>query len=196
MEVERHVAACYGSTYGARLTHFLPWFLTLEYLGALTGVVGMQVADENALFLERYLECPVELALSERLGQCVARGAVVEIGNLVAAKRGASQLLFLLFTTILHLAGYQWIVFTATRALRNNLEKLGFPLLELQPVEPARLDPALLKQWGSYYHAEPVVMVGSLAAAVELSAQQPRLRQALRLYQDQIATLAGQLNRM
>jgi hypothetical protein len=195
-DVEQHVASGYASTYGARLTHFLPWFLTLECLGTMTGVVGMQAADGNALFLERYLERAVEKQLAEKLGHPVARGALVEIGNLVAAKRGASQLLFLLFTAILHQAGYQWIVFTATRSLRNNLEKLGFPLLELQRVEPACLAPALLTQWGSYYHTEPVVMAGSLAAAVQLSTKQPLMRRVLCLYQNQIATLAEQLKRV
>jgi hypothetical protein len=195
-EVEQHVAARYDSTYGARLTHFLPWFLRLQCLGRLTGVVGMQAADEHGLFLERYLDRPVEKQLAERLGHGVPRGALVEIGNLVADKRGASQLLFLLFTAILHTAGYEWIVFTATRSLRNNLEKLGFPLLELQRVDAAALAPELVAQWGSYYHTEPTVMAGSLAAAMELGATQPLLRRVLRLYQGQIATLALQLKRV
>jgi len=195
-DIEQHLAARYQSSYGARLTHFLPWFLTLECLGALTGVVGMQAADDSPLFLERYLERPVESTLAQGLGQPVPRGALVEIGNLVAAKGGASQLLFLLFTAILHEAGYEWIVFTATRSLRNNLEKLGFPLLELQRVEPRRLQPELLAQWGSYYQTEPVVMAGSLAAAMELSAAQPLFRQVLRLYQGQIRALAAQLKRV
>jgi hypothetical protein len=195
-EVEQHVAERYAGTYGARLTHFLPWFLALECLGARTGVVGMQAADAQPLFLERYLDRPVENQLAERIGHPVARGALVEIGNLVADKRGASQLLFLLFTAILHQAGYEWIVFTATRSLRNNLEKLGFPLLELQRIEAQRLDPDLLAQWGSYYHTEPMVMAGSLAAAQDLCARQPLFRRVLRLYRGQIDALAAQLRRM
>jgi hypothetical protein len=194
-EVEQHVAARYAGTYGARLTHFLPWFLSLECMGARTGVVGMQAADAQPLFLERYLDRPVENQLAEQLGHPVARGALVEIGNLVADKRGASQLLFLIFTAILRQAGYAWIVFTATRSLRNNLEKLGFPLLELQRVEAERLEPGLLAQWGSYYHTEPVVMAGSLEAAARLSATQPLFRRVLRLYQGQIDALAAQLTR-
>jgi hypothetical protein len=193
--VERHVAERYASTYEAKLTHFLPWLLTLECLGSLSGVVGMQAARTGPLFLEGYLDRPVEKLLAERLGQGVARGALVEIGNLVANKRGASQLLFLLFTATLHKAGYEWIVFTATRALRNNLEKLGFPLVELCRVETAGLDPALLAQWGSYYQSEPVVMAGSLASAMELIRAQPLLRRALALYQGRIDALAEQLAR-
>jgi hypothetical protein len=194
-EVEQHVAARYASMYGARLTHFLPWLLTLKCLGALNGAVGMQPARGGALFLERYLDCPAEQALAARLGHPVARGALVEIGNLVAAKRGASQLLFVLLSATLRAAGYDWIVFTATRALRNNLDKLGFALVELRRVEPGRLDPELLAQWGSYYQSEPTVMAGRLSTALEVIAAQPLLRRGLALYQSQVDALAERLER-
>jgi hypothetical protein len=59
---------------------------------------------------------------------------------------------------------YQWIVFTATSAVRGILQGFGAPLVEL-----ARADAALVKsgqdQWGSYYQNDPRVLAGYLPAS-------------------------------
>jgi len=194
-QVEGYIARRYLGAFGAQVDSFMPWLLTLECLDTLTGVAGMQVADANPLFLEQYLEEPVEQLMSRVLDNQITRSSVVEIGNLVAAKRGASHLLFLLFTSVLHAAGYEHIVFTATRALRNNLEKVGFTLVELQKVDVSKLDPGTIAQWGNYYRTEPVVVTGSLATASAIIQSRPLLRRVLRLYRSQIETLATQLHR-
>ena len=192
--VEDHVHACYQRSYEADVDQFLPWFLTLECLGKISGVAGMRPARSTPLFLEQYLDHPVESMLGEIVGTPVVRESVVEIGNLVASRRGSSHLLFLLFTSALYQAGYEWIAFTATKGLRNNLEKVGFPLHLLQPVDVAALDSATLDKWGSYYATEPLVMAGRLGAAMQLIEQRPLLRQVLRLYRPRIEELAAQLS--
>lgn len=190
-DVKQFIRDRYNAAYGAEVTHFLPWLLTMQCLGHLSGSAGLQPAGSSPLFLEQYLEMPVEQALATKLGEPVARHSMVEVGNLVAARKGASHLLFLMFTAVLHAAGYQWIVFTATHALRNNLEKLGFPLVELKQVDSSTLPGEVRSEWGSYYATEPVVMAGNLQHAADLISSKGLYRRIARVYRENIRLLAA-----
>jgi hypothetical protein len=192
-QMEAFVADRFRSAWQARVTQFLPFLLGMHCLGACTGVAGIRPAAGNALFLERYLDTNAEAALSALTGGDIPRSELVEIGNLVAGQRGASHLLFLVFTAALHRAGYRWIVFTATRALRNNLDKLGYPLLTLAPASADRLDAPARAEWGTYYDSDPLVMAGSLDDALRLITERPLLRRVLRLYRATIAEIAAGL---
>ncbi len=127
-EAEAFIKQKFQQSYAADIHEFFPDLLCMRCLGMLSGTAGMRTAKNRELFLEQYLEKSVETELSQLLKVDINRNSIVEIGNLVSSQRGASHLLFLLFTTVLHRAGYNWIVFTATKALYNNLIKLGFEL--------------------------------------------------------------------
>lgn len=192
-----YVADRFRRQYGAEVTHFMPWLLNLQCLGGISAVVGMKPAviqnQANPLFLEHYLDQPVEKSLQAATGQQVAREHIVEIGNLVASQRGASQLIFLLMTASLRVAGFQWMVFTATRTLRNTLERLDFPLTDLGEANPDVLSPEERTQWGSYYSTEPRVLAARLDDLDLLLEKRPLLRQALRVYQDAMLEIANDL---
>lgn len=192
--VEQHVAERYRMAYGATVDHFNPWLLTLECLGNISGVAGMRPAQEQPLFLEQYLDTPVEEKIAAITGFSLSRESIVEIGNLVASRRGSSHLLFLLFTSALYQAGFEWITFTATRALRNNLENVGFPLYALAAVDVSTLDEATLAKWGAYYDTAPLVMAGRLEAAMQIIQSRPLLRRVLRHYRPRINELAQTLH--
>jgi hypothetical protein len=194
-EAEHYVAERYNAAYHAELEHFLPFLLGMRCLGSLSGVAGMGPAQAQPLFLERYLDAPVEQVLARHTGSAVARADLVEIGNLAADQRGASHLLFVLFSAVLHRAGYRWITFTATRALRNNLHKLGFPLLTLGAASLEQIPAGERASWGSYYDTDPLVVAGSLDEAVRLIQERPLLRRVLRLYRYEINFLAESLKR-
>jgi hypothetical protein len=192
-EAEALVAEKFQSAWQARVTHFLPWLMSMHCLGHCSAVAGIRPAAGSALYLEQYLDQPVEQLLSAVLGTQVQRRELAEIGNLAASQRGASHLLFLVMTVALHRAGFKWMVFTATQGLRNNLDKLGFPLHTLTAADPARLPPAEQAEWGKYYDSEPLVMAGSLEQALQLIGERPLLRRVLRLYRYQINLLAETL---
>ncbi len=189
--METFVADRFAEAWGARVTQFLPLLLGMQCLGHYTAVAGIRPAAQGPLFLERYLDTSVEAILSAAVQEDVPRRAIAEIGNLVAGQRGASHLLFLVLTAALHRAGYRWIVFTATHPLRNNLTRLGYPVLKLATAARDRLEPAALAEWGSYYDSEPWVMAGTLDDAMRLAEQRPLLRRVLRLYRGTIAELAS-----
>lgn len=194
-QAEFFIRERYQHSYGAQLNHFLPWLLTMRCHDRISAVAGLQPASQGTLYLERYLPAAVEQVLSAALHARVARSSVVETGNLVATRRGASHLLFLLFTSVLHEAGYQWIVFTATQALRNNLRKLGFRTIELCEVDVEAVPLATRQQWGSYYNTEPAVLAGRLEDAAKLVTTGALYRQVANLYRPAIATLARQIKR-
>ena len=185
----------YSEAYGAEVAHFMPWLLTMQCFGGLSGVAGLQPAGATPLFLEQYLDLPVEQLLSNQLDVTVPRNALVEVGNLVAARKGGSHLLFLLFTSVLHAAGYEWIVFTATHALRNNLEKLGFPLIELKRVDVNTVPADVRAEWGSYYATAPMVMAGRLQDAYSLIQSKALYRRTARAYRERIDALAALIKR-
>ena len=192
-EVENYIRERYQASYQARVSNFCPWLVTMQCLGEHSGAAGLRPAAGTRLYLEQYLNVPVEQAMGAVLGTSVRRSAIVEVCNLVAQRKGTSHLLFLLFTAALHQAGYEWIVFTATKALRNNLEKVGFPVHTIQVASPASLDLAVVQDWGNYYKTEPVVVAGRLEDAMQIIQGRTLLRRVLRLYRADIHAMAEQL---
>ena len=189
-EVESFISQKFQQTYAAEVHEFFPEVLCMRCFGNISGTAGMRVAKNTPLFLEQYLDQAIESVLSQQTGKTVARNSIVEIGNLASSQRGASHLLFLLFTSILYRADYRWITFTATQALHNNLNKLGFNLTYLCEADPAMLNKESADDWGKYYDTQPQVLAGNLEDAVKIIESKPLFRRLLRLYRHQINYLA------
>ncbi len=190
LEVEHFVKEKFKQTYAADIHEFFPELLCMRCFGNISGTAGMRVAKKNPLFLEQYLDQSIEAELSQQTGKSIARDTIVEIGNLASSQRGASHLLFLLFTSILYRAGYTWISFTATQALHNNLNKLGFKLTYLCDANPSKIKNDSMGDWGKYYDTQPQVLAGNLEDAVQIIESRPLYRRLLRLYRHRINYLA------
>jgi len=168
---ERHafedfIGARFARAYGAKLTHFLPHLLGVkDGLGRWQAAAGYANAGAQALFLEQYLDAPVEQALAAALGRPIARNSIVEVGNLAAASAGMARALIPQLARHLHRLGYRWVAFTATRALRNSFHRLGLKPLALAPALRSRLQDGGA-DWGSYYEQDPVVMTGRIALGI------------------------------
>lgn len=160
---EAFIAARFGRAYGARLTHFLPHLLGVrDGLARWQAAAGYAAASAQELFLEQYLDAPIEAVLGHAVRRPIARNDVVEVGNLAAVSAGMARALIPLLARHLHRMGYRWVAFTATRALRNSFQRLGLQPLALAPADPARL-PDRGASWGSYYAQDPVVMAGRIS---------------------------------
>ena len=188
-DIEDFIREKFREAYAARIDEFFPSILCMQCFGRLSATAGMRVARQAPLFLEQYLDHTIEHELSQRTGDTVPRSSIVEIGNLVASQRGASHILFLLFTSVLHHAGYQWITFTGTRALQNNLGKLGFELTYLCEADPSKLEGNAQETWGKYYDTRPQVLAGNLDNAMQIIQSRPLFRRVLRLYRSRISEL-------
>lgn len=193
-DVEAFVARKFHESYGAQIHEFMPLLLSMRCLNRYSGVIGMRRAAAHPLFLEKYLDDDIEQVLAATAGEPVARDGIVEIGNLVAGRKGPSQFVFLVAMTALHEAGFSWITFTATRSLANNLDRLGYPMIKLADASQERLSAAEARDWGSYYHTRPQVFAGSLEAATAIVRKRPLFRKVMALYRREIRRLAGQIS--
>ena len=155
----------FAAHYQANVRHFMPCLFGLEADdGSLHGAVGCRSAAVQPLFLERYLDEPIEHVIAARSGEAVERADVVEVGNLAARGAGMSRLLIVALTRLLATEGVRWVGFTGTPALINSFRRLGIALHRLAPADPSRLG-ADRDEWGSYYDAGPQVMVAEVPGA-------------------------------
>lgn len=160
--LERFIAERFRKAYGAQVSHFCAHLLGLrDETGAWQAAAGYTPAASGALFLEHYLDRPVEAVLSGALGRRVPRERIVEVGNLASAAKGfGGRFLPALRRHLIEL-DYGWTVFTATREVRGILEHFAFDTRALAPAAASRL-PDGGAGWGTYYAHEPSVMAGSI----------------------------------
>lgn len=163
-EIEAFIRQCFAAAHGANIRQFMPRLLSLCARGGdRIAAFGLRPAVGNPLFLERYLDCPIEKILRTRLGQPVKRADVIEVGNLSALYPGAARWLIVAVTAMLHDAGYRWVTFTGTAALRNGFHRLGLRPVELGAATLSHLMPHERADWGTYYDHSPKVYVGDIA---------------------------------
>lgn len=165
-EVEAFIGNVFARHYGARVSAFAPNLMLLEEQGRIVAATGWRSARSENLFLERYLDSPIEQAMAQLADQYVERERIVEVGNLAAEKSGGSLHVILALASHLDRLGYEWVVFTATQELVGIFSRLGLPLLALAKADPARLGKEA-QAWGSYYATEPIIVAGRIRLAIE-----------------------------
>jgi hypothetical protein len=178
-ELEQYVRAAFACKHGAAIRTFMPTLLSFrDRAGVLRGVAGVRGAHEEALYLEHYLDLPIESALAAALAKrphasahksgVVVRSDIVEVGNLAGGSCRAAVRMVSQLPSYLLEQRYRWIVFTATSALRGILASLGAPLVELAAAERRRVA-GVSDDWGSYYETDPRVYAGFLGDAEGLA---------------------------
>ena len=161
---EDFIKDVFASHYDANVTSFAPNLVRFELGGDIIAAAGWRGAAAETLFLEHYLDKPVDAAISQLTGRTIPRERIVEVGNLAAVRQGSSLHVIANMTREFDRIGYEWVVFTATRQLIAIFSRLGLPLLALSKADPARLGDAAL-QWGRYYDEQPVVVAGLIQIA-------------------------------
>jgi hypothetical protein len=160
--VEAFIRRRFAEQHDARVTRFMPCLLGLHAPdGSLHGAVGLRHAQEGPLFLERYLDHPIEEAIGLRCDGAADRSEIVEVGNLAADGQGSARRLIVSLAERLSGRGLRWVAFTGTPALLNSFRRLGLSLQRLGPADPARVGPEI-SDWGRYYDCRPQVMVGRI----------------------------------
>ena len=176
VELESYIHDVFARGYGAEVKHYLPQLMSLrDGQGELLAALGMRCGSSESLFLENYLDQPVEQRLAAVAGVAVQRDSIVEIGNLASSRSGAARWLFLALAAYLHGRGAQWAIFTVAPFLKNTFLKLGFNLRVLAKADKARLGDAA-REWGSYYDAEPEVLAVDVTQAFYAVLQFARAR--------------------
>jgi hypothetical protein len=158
-EVERFIGDVFREAYGARIRRFKPCLMSLrDQDHRLVAACGFRSAALEPLFMESYLDRPIEAVLAEHTGLPVERNDIVEVGNLSVSEPGMARYLITAINDHLHDTHNQWAVFTAVPVLRNAFIKMGLNPIVLGDADKGRLPPEEQAEWGSYYEQKPQVM--------------------------------------
>ncbi len=165
-EVEAFIHAVFKRAYDAEITLFMPHLVALrDRDGILMAAFGWKKAVDGPLFLEQYLDEPIESLISRRLDKHITRDQITKIGNLaVANPRNAGVLIAHVIQHSLDI-GIEWCVATAHHSLQNGLIKGGRDVFPLFPADKSRLPLEEQAKWGSYYQHQPqVIAIRGIAA--------------------------------
>lgn len=165
LEVERFISEVYARRYGAQVRHFAPVLAYLREGAEIVAAAGYREAHQSPLFLERYLDAPVEVLLGRGSGVVPGRASIVEVGHLAATRAGEGRRLILMLGAHLAEREFQWVVSTLTHELRLLFLRIGVTPLTLGVANPNVLG-AEAAQWGSYYQHSPLVLAGNLPQAM------------------------------
>ncbi|HET9702052.1 MAG TPA: thermostable hemolysin, partial [Burkholderiales bacterium] len=148
--LEQFIRESFAAAYGARVEAFMPKLMSvLTPAGDIIAVCGLRDPRNGPLFLESYLERPVEAVLERVAGRPVSRRGLTEVGNLAIARPGFARFLIAALTEHLHDTGQEWAVFTAVPALRNAFSRLGIELVTLGPARISSLPARDRAKWGT-----------------------------------------------
>ena len=191
-QAETFIADRYRRVYNAELNEFLPIIISISQAGARAAAFGLRPGHYRPMFLEQYLDSPVEHQVAALSRQPVDRSSLIEVGNLVVSRKGYGPLLMATLAMSLAAAGYEWMVFTVTEQVERLMKRLGFYPHRLVLADPERLT-AGKTSWGTYYANKPRVMIGSLAQAVTIISNSPQLCAIAQQCQDQSRDIASAL---
>lgn len=165
--VEQFIKSIYLKSYGARIEINYPVLMSVcNSAGDILAAAGFRYAADAPLFLERYIDTPIEQALSELYKGPLERRDIVEIGNLASGGGGASVFLFAALSAYLDSQGVRYATITGTQLISERLRKLGLKPHTICDANINRLPQGEQEKWGSYYDACPRVLAGSVRDGV------------------------------
>jgi len=172
--IERFIADVYRAHYQASVTTFPADLIAMVGEdGECICASGLRYAH-TGFFSECYLDAPVEQVLTQAAEETVPRERIFEVTGLTSRDPRAATRFLRHVVAYGERAGFDWSFFTATRRLRELLERIGLYPLPLAIADPSRVTNAEI--WGSYYAATPLVCaVGRSAAAAFLAPRASRL---------------------
>lgn len=163
------VKKVYENTFGARVEvnpeQFLSYLERNEETGReeVLACTGLTPAEGGPLFLEKYLDVPVEeLIVAD--GQAVTgRHEIVQLGSVASVRATAGAELFKALTVVLWGVGCRYAVMTSTQRSLALQKRLGIVFNPIGEADPARLGPEELENWGTFYDQRPLVVYAVIA---------------------------------
>ncbi|WP_297845317.1 thermostable hemolysin [Pseudomonas sp.] len=161
-DFETFIQERFRKAHNADVRHFMPELFGLnDGAGTLCAVAGIRLATSGRLFLENYLDDPIEHQVHAAAGRPVDRQGIVEVGNLAASSLGSARISIITITWLLAMGGLEWVAFTGNIGLVNSFNRLGLRPVTLCEADPLRLGDER-HAWGSYYETQPSVHVGDI----------------------------------
>ena len=162
----RYIQRRFQRQYEAHITHFMPIIAMMHRDGVIKAAAGLrQATSDQPLFVEHYLNAPVEREIAQRLGAPAHdRHRIAEIGNLAATGPGAIPGLFTYYAALLEAMNISWLACNATPQVQAIIQHLGLPFQTLVPAERDRVPDSIT--WGRYYDNPSHVMAAPTAGIV------------------------------
>src|ERR1700738_2512184 len=152
---ETFIRNVYAAEYGAQLETFPSRiFSLLNDHDEIACAAGVRF-QEDGFFSERYLDSPVEQALSVASKRAIARGEISEVTPFASRAPRATVGFIDSVGRFGEANGFAWSFFTLTRRLHRLVERLGHPLTHLADADYRRIPDH--ERWGTYYASEPKV---------------------------------------
>ena len=189
---ERYIAKVFRRIHEAQITEFMPMLMSLGTAKANKAALGIRRASNGPLFLESYLDAPIEQLLGSIGMAATDRHDIVEIGNLASTRPGHSQILFILLTSLLKLAKVKTVAFCGTKEVVGLMQKLGMQLHELCDATEAPVISADT-EWGRYYSHQPKVCVVDVEQAVQAMQRCELACALIESYWPQLAKISKQM---
>ena len=165
LEIEHFIRDVFARRFDACVPIFMPELVARRDAGGrVVAAAGIRVASEP-LYLEQYLDAPVECCIERLTGQRPARSRVAEVGQLAAASAGEGQRMIVELALRLSARRFEWVVATLTRELQQRFARMGIRPLLLNKADPGRLSGGA-SAWGRYYEHNPLVLAGHLPSAM------------------------------
>ncbi len=155
----------YREIFGANLSPNFAAYISCRTEQESTAALGYARAGIDPLFLEAYLDQPVEALVSAAYSRPVARAQIIEIGNFAAVSPQAMILLWGAAANDLSTLG-EIAVATLTRPLRQMFQRIGVPIVEIAEARRDRLGPAAT-DWGGYFDQDPRICIGVISEGQE-----------------------------
>ncbi|MBL8414718.1 MAG: thermostable hemolysin [Propionivibrio sp.] len=161
-DVEKFISQRFAESFGSRVEAFMPRLFSLRNReGDICGAFGLRSANQK-LFLEQYLDTPVNRTITTCTGSHVERRSIVEVGHFSGKFPGVVRAMIGLLTERLHHEGFAWVVFTGTANLRNAFTRMGLSPIDIQAATVDRLPVEERAAWGQYYEHAPRVLIGNI----------------------------------
>lgn len=165
--VESFLEEAYADAFGGVIREHYPTLMSVwDAEGRLHAAAGFRLASQGPLFLEQYLDDPVESSVAQAFEISQPRARIAEIGNLASRCPGASVFLFFALAGYLDQLGCEFACATATSELARMFRQVGFETRKLADASADRLA-AGAEDWGDYYDHSPVVLAGRIFPAFE-----------------------------
>ncbi|MEH6581607.1 MAG: thermostable hemolysin [Halioglobus sp.] len=187
--IESYIARIFLQSYGAEISEYMPLLCSLRRKNEHTAALGLRGAATSELFCERYFDEGVDQKIENVFGQIAYRSQIMELGNLASTLPGEASRLYLLVVRALALAGVDFLVFAANRAVRHSIRRCGFETREICNADPMRMGDKAV-EWGTYYNGNPKVIFADIPAAVKHGENSPPIAELWRKYAADIAVLS------
>jgi len=152
---EEFIKNIYAARYGAQLETFPSRIIAvLDNRDEIFCAAGLRFLNDG-FFSERYLDTPIEDALSAISARTVHRSAIFEVTTLASRAPLATAGFIGQIGAFGEEAGFEWSFFTLTRRLHLLVSRLGIALTYLGEADHRRITDS--ERWGTYYASQPKV---------------------------------------